>query len=105
MKRPNVTLPHVQTPNPATLVNPPLGFRFAQFRTAVPFMAVNGTTDGAITARVGEPIVRDAARVAEIVETTEAGGCLAFSLEPDARTGVVQVRLVPYSNVICVVRV
>jgi hypothetical protein len=93
----------VITPRPA--ITPPSGYRFAQFVKAVPFAAVNGTTDGAITARVGAPIVSSAAVVAEVTESPELGGCLVVSLAPDARTGVIQRVLVPFSNVLGAVRV
>jgi|GEM_PF-5779300 len=95
--------PKVVAPAPA--ITPPSGYRFAQFVKAVPFAAVNGFVDSALTARVGKEIVASGAVVAEITESPELGGCLVVSLAPDARTGVIQRVLVPFSNVIAGVRV
>ena len=93
----------VITPKPA--ITPPIGYRFAQFVKAVPFSAVNGAIDSALTVRIGYGVFLSGCPVAEIVESKDLGGSLEVVLAPDPRTGLVQRVHTPFSNVVGAVRV
>ena len=89
---------------PVTVPAPARGYRSAAFLKAVPFSAVNGAIDSALTVRIGYGVCLSGCPVAEIVESKDLGGSLEVVLAPDPRTGLVQRVHTPLSNVVGAVR-